>query len=280
MEFAATATDTASWEAGRIMRTSGLSTAGMNDLLVELEEQNGERWTCLLLAYTDGQEERNAIKPANLVDPPAPSAETLQQCEQLVQEHTRLLQSNRLIESREKLVLALTNNPTSGELHNRMGDFSHKTGLPPATIAKYMRRAVANTNGTLEDKKRAFSARVGYSGSLGNMDDLEGEQQQLELLIDQCQGELSMMVKWLPTLLILLADSSRMSNTLDKVFDVLQTLKALPRPFPTIQFDIEEELTRNSSMLGNELYKIGLTLEAQAAQASDEEVHTYIIIHI
>jgi hypothetical protein len=242
MEFAAAASGT--WETGRIMVTSGLNKVSMNDLLVELEEEKGERWACLLLAYTDGQEERIAIRPANLVDPPAPLPETLIKCRQLVDEHNTLLAARDFNAARDKLVIALTSNPASRYLHNIMGDLSHKAGFSPSTIVKYMRRAVANTDGTLGDKKRAFMARVGYSGALGNMNDLAGEQQQVQILIDQCNG--LQMGNWMPTLHILYADSLRTSNKLDQVFEVLQKLDSLPRPFPTVQFEVEPELKRNS----------------------------------
>ncbi|KAJ1417331.1 hypothetical protein B484DRAFT_454031 [Ochromonadaceae sp. CCMP2298] len=134
-----------------------------------------------------------------------------------------------------------------------------------------MRRGVANCSGVLEDDaQRVFQARIGYSGALGNMENaagLAGEQQQLEICMTECQGNLPMMVHWTPTLLVMYVGSLRKSRHLDKALAVLQALEKLPRPFECPAWDVEDRLSRTSNKLGADLYAIGCTLENQVAVA-------------
>ncbi|KAJ1422621.1 hypothetical protein B484DRAFT_420879 [Ochromonadaceae sp. CCMP2298] len=252
------------------MLTCGLSEESKNDLIVELEERRGERWACLLLEYTNVKEENlvDLMDPANLIDPLIPSLENLVKMQLPLARFDDFLVAGDLFQARIKLVQALTYYPSAGKLLQHMSDLSRKSGDSSRSVVKHLRRAVANTDGTLGDLERAFKARTSYSSALGKLGDLAGEQLQLEILIDQCP-KMPMMGNWMPTLLIRYADSFCESRNFNRTLEVLQKLDKLPRPFSTIYWDVQEHLGRISQLLCTHWYKEGRELEVRSGRMAD-----------
>jgi hypothetical protein len=183
------------YEPGTIMVLHGLSKTELNGELVELNQMvisddGTMRWKCLQLKDTENPTQMISIKVSNLQSPPIPTTAQLKQSNDLVLEGRDLFfktmkgASNKYIEKgKGKIAEALRLVPSNGMGYNVLGDIAHFEQKSPDIVKRYMRRAVANSLKTPEDNKRIFQARIGYAGSLGNMNDFEGEERQLRLNI-------------------------------------------------------------------------------------------------
>jgi len=257
-------------EAGRIMMTQGLSTSEMNGLLVELESQRNIgtenfRWVCLFLVT----QTKNSIRPVNLTQPVAPTAQESEIVDKLVEEHGDFIESGEFDKAQEKLLLALSKIPYSGYLHQLLGEVSNRMNNDLAVTIKHMRRAVANPDpcsSSAEDIDRLFPARISYSAVLGRSGDLNGEQAQLEKLL-QLPDPPTARRNMIPTIMIIYAESLRIGGKYDACGAILRQLESMPRPFPSnvnFHFNIESQLKHNKAKLSNELYELALASEKRA----------------
>jgi hypothetical protein len=86
-----------------------------------------------------------------------------------------------------------------------------------ALATKHMRRSVANSDGSAADTTRLFQARINYSGLLGSLGNLNGEQAQLKgvFSLDKLLRQTTITdppadcCKLIPTIMILSVDSLR-----------------------------------------------------------------------
>ena len=261
------ALDDDAWEGGRIMRTEGLSKSEMNGLLVELETQKNVgtenlRWQCILLS---GKEERLSIKPVNLCNPPTPTVEENDVANQLVEEHLKLCSVKEWALAQEKIILALSNIPNSGRLHEKMVVLSDTMGLDRTIMIKHIKRAVANSDGSDADASRLFPARINYAGLLASGGDFNAAQIQLEKLLHNPTPPADC-CKLIPTVMIIYADTLRLTNKFDEALAVLRRVDSMPRPLHNERFNVEEELKRIFAQLSYALYQLAIAAESRAEE--------------
>jgi hypothetical protein len=135
---------------------------------------------------------------------------------QLVREHDILVHNTQEYQkAQEKVMEALTHWPQSGNLHGLMCDCARRMEQDPQTMAKHMRRSVAN-NSHASDAERIFRARIGYSGYFGSIGQLDLEQQQLAKLLQDPNPPVQC-CSLIPTAMLLLADSLLAARKYDEV---------------------------------------------------------------
>jgi hypothetical protein len=134
------------------------------------------RYQCLILDSNPAA--RNLIRRVNIQDVPDLSpkqqSEVSAMCAKMQKTIESAMQSQSLQERRKlftecndqaQSVLALC--PHNGHAYSVLGDIAHNSQKPPTTIARIMRRAVANGGNTGFEHHRRYLGRFGYAGGLG-----------------------------------------------------------------------------------------------------------------